>query len=1484
MKQSILLTIFLLLVGWQVSQAQKECCYSLSLVNASPTQPIIIGSTSGPGLNVETVENCSCLGGEGGSTWFSFSASNDGTFELLIEPLHPPANFDFAIWEVNCPCQVGPGNPNTPAGPIVCSNFDSGSFTGVAYDPFDTWGVGPAGPLPPGFEPSIWHLTPGRNYFLLVTNVSDDGSGFKLRTGGTASIGPLIPPPSGGDIEGPTELCAGATAQFTVPLTLGANNYAWSVTPNGITQNGPTPYHDLTFPTIGTYEVCVTPSLPPSVSCFAADSSCMTVHVTQLPVPAGYETGYVCLGGEYIAGNGEVFNFGGTYDLHYDSYLHCDSIVRLTLNQKVPDFNLTVKEVCPGECVSWGGQTYCDSGTYDDIQQNQFGCDSINELLLVVVPLETRVNGVDTIDCNTPSITLNSNGSIFSNNAVFTWKRGNTVVGNGQSLTITTGGNYTLSIESAVGDHTCTISKTVTIIQDTNIPQGVTAVGGNATCYTSEVTLMGSSTTANVTYSWTGPNGFTSNLQNPMVSTQGNYILTVTGANGCTKTATAVVSENKVPPAAAAVANGTLNCNAATVQLNGAGSSTGAQFTYLWSTTDGNITMNETTLTPTVNQGGTYVLTVTNQTNGCTSTAAVSVIQLPAVAALITGTTDVNCFGGSSGASTVEASGGDGTYTYAWSNGANTAMVSGLTVGNYTVVVTDGNGCTASQSVTISQPANLVPNATATPQTTFGVDDGTATANPSGGTSSYTYMWSNGETTQTITGLAPGNYTVVVTDSHGCTKQQTVTVSEVACAVTASIEQSDVSCFGAADGSATVTLLNANGTVTYAWSNGENTQTVTGLSGGTFDVSATDEAGCEVVTTVVIDEPQQLNSNATATNLTAFNADDGTASATPTGGSAPYTYAWNNGETTATITDLAPGMYTVVVTDANDCTKQQTVTVSPFNCSFSATITLGEISCNGATDGQATFSPTGGNAPFTYLWSTGETTATITGLGAGTVTGTVIDNDGCPAVVEAILTEPTALGVDVTDMVESHCLANDGSLTVSGTGGTPDYTYLWQTGGETTPTVTGLNAGTYTVAITDANGCSSNFDVVLGTDDIVPPVVVTQNITVQLDANGQVTIQPEDLDGGSTDDCQIASYSLDVSTFDCSNLGDNTISLSVTDMGNNTASATAIVTVEEATPPTIVCPDDILVGGCNAMATFDVTATDNCGGNVDIMQTAGLPSGSNFPLGNSTVTFSATDESGNTSSCSFVVTVQSSMTLTISQVNVACFGDNTGSATANPVGGLPPITYLWSNGDDTQTSAGLTAGTYTVTTTDNGGCTASESVTITQPTNFTTALVSIMNAINNMANGSIDVNVSGGTSPYTYVWKNSAGMVIGNMEDINGLLPGTYTLLATDAHGCQSQSGYTIQNDVATSESALDSHVLLYPNPTLGEVTLELVDLYNYGTVEVTAFDITGRQVLHTVNPSNKQMLDFKTNPSGVYVLKIMIGNDVLTKRLVVSK
>lgn len=1454
-----------------MAQAQRDCCLATGLPPAGTSVTVNLPI---PNNLVADDVSCSCLASEGGSFWMAFTCTSSGTLEINVEAL-AGSEYDFSLWEGTCPCGAsGGGLPSSPPPVISCNSEVGGSnFTGIADDPTGTFGV----PNSILFNPTV-NLEAGKNYYLLLSNRTFDSSNFNLFVEGTASWGAIN---NLGNLQGPTEVCLGGQATFSLPPVPNVTEYHWWVIPTVPLIATGEPSNTFTFLTEGTFQVCVTPIGPPQPC--QVSLHCKEVTVTAFQNPVAYEYGYVCTNDVYVASNGEAFFYGGVFNLVNESWQGCDSITELHLTQVVSNQNYIVKAVCQGDCVEFGGETYCDAGTYDQVLQNQYGCDSTTTLLVVSVPIETNITGAGTLNCNTTSLVLSSSTSLYGSNPVYTWRKGTTVVGTSPSLTVTTGGTYSLTITSKVGDHTCEAESSVTIIQDTAPPQNVVATGGSISCYAAQVVLQGNSTTPGVSYIWTGPNGFVSNQANPTVGTPGNYLLTVTGTNGCTKTATAVVVDNHILPTAVAAASGSLNCNADQVLLNGAGSSTGAQFTYLWSTTNGTISADAATLTPTVTQGGNYLLTVTNQGNGCTSTATATVVQYPPVASQVTGSSDATCFGEANGSATVTASGGDGNLSYQWSSGDSTAAVANLPAGNYTVVVTDGNGCTSSQSVVIGQPTDLVANASATPQTVFGVDNGTASANPSGGTGSYTYAWSNGENTQSITNLAPANYTVVVTDENGCTASQTVTVSPNNCVVKANIDQTNVSCPGAADGAATINLDSATPPFVFAWSNGEATQTVTGLSGGTYDVSVTDANGCEVVATVIIEEPQALSPNATATDLLAYNSNDGMANAIPTGGTAPYSYLWDNGDTTETIADLPLGDYTVVVTDANGCTASQTVTVNQYNCTLSASIVLSSVSCNGAADGQAILSLSGGTAPFTYLWSNGETSASIVGLAAGSYLATATDALGCPAIVSTTLDEPAALDVEVVEMVKASCGASDGVLTVLGTGGTPGFGYLWQNG-ETTPTVSGLMAGTYTVAITDANGCSNSFDLLLGTDDQVPPMAFTQDFTLVLGPDGQASLAPADVDNGSMDDCAIAAYSLDQTSFTCAHLGDNTVTLTVMDLGGNTANATATVTVVDLAPPVITCPSDLALSDCEPVGIFAATATDLCSSDVTVAQSSGPASGSTFPDGTTLVSFMATDASGNSASCSFNVIVQPAVVAPVSSVDVSCFGENDGSALVSPVGGATPYTYLWSNGDDTPSTSGLEAGQYSVSVTDANGCTVVSTVEIDQPSLIVTTLVDIQNATNNQSNGLVDVTVTGGVPPYTFVWKDLAGNVLGSAEDISGLGAGTFTLFATDANGCVSNSSYTIQNTTSVGEIGLDSRVLLYPNPTADEVVLELVGFAKTEPIRLTAFDITGKQVLQTSGTGSKQYLHFGDKPAGVYLLKIVVGEMALTRRLVVNR
>ncbi len=1465
------------------ANAQKDCCTSFELIGGGAINGVF--TTSGNG-KAEDVSACSCLGGETDSWWYGFSASSSGTFEFIIEPVNQPSpNFDFALWIGNCPCNNGGTAPPVPA--VSCNNVGGTGPTGIADKPDVTFGVPPS----PEFSPTI-NLIAGQNYFLLVTNVDANGAGFTLRTAGTANIGNIILDDFDLTISGPPTVCNGGEAVFTATSQPSAfpTYYGWEILQTGFqTATGEVPEVSLDFPGPGTYDVCVFVSNA-ELDCFGSLPQCTSITVEDIPYPAGFENGIVCTGNYYIAPNGEVFYSGGTYDVTYQSWQGCDSIIRLTLNQKISPYIVINKTICPGNCVDFNNETLCDAGYYEQILPSFFGCDSTTALNLIVLPVKTNITGVDTIDCYTPSITLNSSTSVYANNPKYTWRRGNTVVGTNPTLTISLGGTYSLTIKSNIGQDTCTDVATVIVIQDTEPPQNVVATGGTINCNNSQVTLNASTTSSNVTYLWTGPNGYSTAQQNPTVSTPGSYALKVTGLNGCTKTATVSVTVDQALPTANANVTNTLNCNNSSVVLNGAGSSTGANFSYAWTTSNGNINGNPAALSSSANAAGTYLLTVTNTTNLCTRTASTTVIQRQPVVANIASSNNISCFSGSNGAVSIATSGGDGNYSYLWSNGATTASQTGLGTGTYGVVVTDGEGCTSAQSVVLTQPDLLLANASATGQTQMGVNDGTVSAAPSGGVASYSYAWTseNGTpvgTSATVNGLAPGNYAVVITDANGCTAQQAVTVSEVSCAVIVNITEVNASCFGETDGAATINLDNASPPFTYNWSNGATTQTASNLAAGTYFVTAVDAFGCEVVSTAIVGQPLEFTASAIPTN----------------------------------------------------------------------------ISCNGLTDGSATVNLNGGVGQTTILWSTGETTSSISNLAGGTYSVSVTDEIGCVAVSEATIIEPAQLGIDV-DETETSCGASDGTLSVAVTGGTPNYGLVWENG-ETTPTITGLAADYYSLSVTDANDCSQSFEIYLGVDDDIPPTILANNIALELDANGQASIQPSDVDNGSTDNCEIVTYNLGQAAFDCTDLGENTVVYSITDSGLNTSttniivtisdntapvlnlqnttlvigangsatltpamidngstdncgiatwvlsqtsfdcndvgqntvevtasdasgnavSGTVSVTVSETIAPTITCPANLVLPSCNPVAVFDVTASDNCIGPVTLTQTAGLPSGSSFPSGTTTVTFMATDVSGNSSTCSFTVTASAALTLGVSGINVDCNGDDSGSATANPGGGTPPFSYTWSNGATTQTAPNLVAGVYTVSISDASGCTATGSVTVTQPQLLVTALVNIINATNNQANGSIDVNVTGGVQSYTYNWVNSAGVSIGTTQDISGLAPGTYTLSVMDANGCVSLSGYTIQNSTGTLEEELGRHVMLYPNPTTGRVTLE-VDLPNIGSIKVGAFDVTGRNVLPQATVGNKHTLDFSNLPGGVYMLKIIIGETSLSKRLVVTK
>ncbi len=910
------------------------------------------------------------------------------------------------------------------------------------------------------------------------------------------------------------------------------------------------------------------------------------------------------------------------------------------------------------------------------------------------------------LTCTAPSVVLTTTTN--AGLPYFTWTGPENFESTEPSPEVSIPGAYALMVfDSATG---CLKLDTTVVAVDT-MPPGAETTGGTLSCAVDSTAIQVQATSSHAVFAWTGPEGFESTLPNPVVAIGGTYAVVVTDTlNGCTASATALVQYDTLPPAASATAPGTLNCNTAQLTLDGSGSAQGNQMSYLWSTADGHIVSGDTTLYPVVDAPGTYVLTVSNSVNGCTNTASATVIQRGPVNVTAAESTPISCFGSSNGAATATAGGGSGQFAFLWSDGQETASATGLSAGTYTVTVTDSEGCSATATLVLQQPPALDPNASATPQTAANTNDGTATAQPEGGTGTYEYAWSNGETTQTITGLAPGVYTVTVTDANECTAAQSVVVNAFNCTLSATVSVTHITCFGANDGAATVTVSGANEPVSYLWSTGHTEAAVAGLSPGTYTVRIVDDAQCAEEVEIAIQEPAKLQANAVATGETRVGGNDGTAAANPTGGTGSYTYTWSTGDTTPTLAGLSPGTYTVTVADENGCTAVQAVEVAAFACALSAQPTVAHVRCFGQNNGALSVVLTGGTAPYTYLWSTGETTPALQNLAPGSYTASITDADGCAVVVESVVEEPAPL--ELSAQLEHPTCANEpsGSIQVTATGGTGAYTYDWSNG-DSDSRLEQVPAGTYTLRLTDANGCSAQASFELTPTDAEPPAIAVQNTLLLLGSNGIAEVSTTTLQAVISDNCAVETVRFEPEFFDCSQQGLQTVTIYAIDNAGNQALFSTVVEVADNTPPVVICPGDIAV--CwyeNTVPYAAPTAQDNCplfNGTWTLEE--GLPSGSEFPVGTTVQTFRYTDDAGNAGRCSFAVTVTPPIALPAPAVTHDVNSQSMGAIDISPSGGTPPYEYVWTNelGNVVGTEEDLRnipAGRYTVTIRDVNGC------------------------------------------------------------------------------------------------------------------------------------------------------------------------------------
>ena len=447
---------------------------------------------------------------------------------------------------------------------------------------------------------------------------------------------------------------------------------------------------------------------------------------------------------------------------------------------------------------------------------------------------------------------------------------------------------------------------------------------------------------------------------------------------------------------------------------------------------------------------------------------------------------DAYCFGAADGSLSVVVEDGQEPFTYYWSNQATGQSISGLAAGNYSVTIKDAAGSEVTLDKDIAQPDPILIEGQVTAALCNGLATGAIDIAVSGGTTPYSFVWSTGSATEDITQLASGSYKVTVTDGRGCSASEQFTVSSTT-VITLSTTIAKPDC-NRTNGSIDLTATGGAAPYTFQWSNGSVTEDIADVGPGLYSVTVTDNAGCSVQKSVLVRENNTLIVKGVPTSTSCTGDATGSINVTVSGGTAPYTFTWSNGATTEDISNLPAGHYTLKVEDSGGCFV--TATFSLAKATFQVPRTIIQPLCYGDENGSIRLNdPIGGTGPYTYQWSNGATGTMLTGLASGSYSVIVTDATGCSRTFSMVISSPTAIAASATVSPSGCNVDRSYGIDLIVSGGIPPYTYNWSNGA-TTEDITGVSPGTFTVIVTDANGCTTAKEVnVLAQDALVSCVI-----------------------------------------------------------------------------------------------------------------------------------------------------------------------------------------------------------------------------------------------------------------------------------------------------------------------------------------------------------------------------------------------------------
>ena len=1051
----------------------------------------------------------------------------------------------------------------------------------------------------------------------------------------------------------------------------------------------------------------------------------------------------------------------------------------LCVGSSTGSVNLTVNNGWTPYVFAWSnGSTSEDltnvtSGTYNVTVTDAHNCTVTRSVVVSGPTLSLSVNSA----INDASCFGQNNGFIsltgMNGTAPYTFNWGGGITG--ASRTNLAANTYNVT---ATDNNGCSTSSALVV----NQPAAMTWSNSvtNVSCFGQSngqilLTIVGGVSPYN--YNWS--NG--ANTQTITGLIAGSYIITATDNTGCSASTTINVSQPTAPTLSTSFAN--VNCNAANTGTINVGASGGnGPFSYLWN--DGATTANRTSLI-----AGNYSLTITDN-NTCTHQKNFTISQ-PTAINITSTVTNVACNGGNNSTITLVPVGGTSPYTFNWGDGVTTQNRTNLTAGNYNVTITDLNSCTFGTSATVTQPAAIALNITKTDLVCFNSNNGAVSVNVTGGTNPYTYNWSNGAATPSLISLAANTYNITATDANLCTASA-VTIVTQPTQLSTSIAPTNVSCFGLNNGSTNLTVNGGVGGYAFNWNNSSSNQNLSNIGAGSYTVTITDANSCSATSTTSITQPSQINITATITNITCGGVNNGSITAIVTGGNSGYTYDWNNSATTANISNLAPGTYTLTSTDANGCSANQSFNIAPV-APLTSTATSTNVTCGGLSNGTITLTVNGGTAPYSFLWNDGNTNQNRISLNDANYSVTVSDVNGCSTTSSATITSPSQLFVSLTP---THIICNGavtGAVMLTRSGGNPGYSYTWNNN-SVNQNLTGMSAGFYQVTVTDASNCSVVASTTINEPAPISLGVNVTNVGCFSGSNGAINVVVGGGNGG-----YVYNWSNGSTTNNISNLSAGNYTISVTDSMN--CAVNLMLTVSQAQP--IVLAETHTNTSCSGgnNGAIDVTVS---GGMIGFTYNWSNGSNNQDVSGLTAGTYTVTVFDGNNCSATLATTITepSAIVLTAATTDVACHNGNTGAINLTTNGGVGPFNFNWSNAANSQNISNLVANTYTVTATDANNCSSSLSTAINQSSPIQIALNAVNASCFGSINGAITTAVNGGNDSYSFSWNNGA-----TSANINSLAAGTYTLSVMDATNCIATITTTIQQPTAVQLNETHTNV-----------------------------------------------------------------------------